>query len=207
MIESIQWLGQASVRLQGPPLIHINPWRVARGAFLADVILVSQQDYTHCSPADVRKLHGPNTVIIANEAAKDLLPDDRVQVLRPWQSVCVDRARIAAIPAYNPRKEDAASAPGLGFLISMDFYDIYYAGETGLIPEMERLRPDVAMLPLGLPDVMSEAEAVEAVRMLRPRWVLPIHWSVGGGVRDLDIRSFASALGDLATVISPALTR
>lgn len=207
MIDKIKWLGYASVRLQGPPLIYINPWRVARNAFLADLILISHQEYTHCSPADVRKLCGPTTVIISDATAKVMLPDERVQVLRPWQSVNVGRARISAIPACTPNKRSPSDETGLGFLISLDYHDIYYAGETGLTPEMARLRPDLAILPIGLPNVMSVDEAVEAVRLLRPRWVLPSHWHAAEGGAYLDVRNFEDAVGDLATVLVPAQTR
>ena len=82
MIDHIQWLGHASFRIQGPPLLYINPWRVARNAFLADVILVTNDLFDHCSPADVDKLRGPDTLVVANPGAAALLGEG-VTVLRP----------------------------------------------------------------------------------------------------------------------------
>ena len=73
MIERIEWLGHASFRIQGSPLIYIDPWRVARNAPCANIILITHDHYDHCSPPDVEKLRGPNTVILANSMAGAVL--------------------------------------------------------------------------------------------------------------------------------------
>lgn len=206
MIHRIRWLGHSSFLLQGPPLIYIDPWRIARSAFHADVILISQAAYDHCSPADIAKLHGPETLIIADEAAAGVLDGLAVETLRPWQSLNVGRARITAMPAQI--SPILADDQGLGFLISLDTYDIYYAGDTMLLPEMSRIRPDIAILPVGSSSgLMDSAAAVEAVRRLQPRWVIPSHWGSTEGGSYLDLRAFQAALGDLAEVVIPERLR
>ncbi len=200
MIERIEWLGHGSFRIQGLPLIYIDPWRVARNAFHADIILVTHDHYDHCSPADVEKLRGPGTVVISNNPVTSILKD--VTLLRPWQVVNVERVCIKAVPAYNshhPKEFD-----GLGFVISLDHYDIYYAGDTDLIPEMSTIHPDIAILPIGGRQTMDVMNAVEAVRRLRPRWVIPSHWgttSEGGSAIDARIFTDHVRQENLAEVV------
>src|SRR5438046_2120380 len=172
MIERIEWLGHASFRIQGMPLIYIDPWRVARNEFHADVILVTHDHYDHCSPADVEKLRRPDTVVVTNHMAASVLGG--FTVLRPWQALNVGRASIKVVPAYNSHHPKEFEC--LGFVISLDHYDIYYAGDTDLIPEMSMIHPDIAILPIGGMQTMGVDEAVEAVQRLRPRWVIPSHW-------------------------------
>jgi L-ascorbate metabolism protein UlaG (beta-lactamase superfamily) len=204
MIERIEWLGHASFRIQGMPLIYIDPWRVARNAFHADVILVTHDHYDHCSPADVEKLRGPDTVVVTNHMGAAILGD--VKVLRPWQVLNVGRASIKAVPAYN--SHHPKDFEGLGFVISLDHYDIYYAGDTDLIPEMSMIHPDIAILPIGGMQTMGVEDAVEAVQRLRPRWVIPSHWgSLSEGGTNLDVRMFADRVGDLAQVLAPEQLR
>lgn len=175
MIERIQWLGHGSFIVQGPPLIYINPWRVARSVFHADVILVSHDHYDHCSLADINKLRGPNTRVIGSERVAGEIED--CIILRPWQSLTIDRACIKAVPAYSPTHwKHPLHHGGLGFIISVNFYDIYYAGDTQAIPEMERIRPDIAILPIDGNGTLTVSEAAEVVKQMRPRWVIPGNW-------------------------------
>ncbi|MCU0511853.1 MAG: MBL fold metallo-hydrolase [Anaerolineae bacterium] len=203
MIDHIQWLGHGSFLIQSQPIIYINPWRVVRNAFHADVILIGHDHYDHCSVADVTKLCGPATRIIGNEKVAALIP--QTEVLRAWQSINVERARITAVPAYSPGDlRHPLTDGGLGFLISLNFYDIYYAGDTMLIPEMQRLHPDIAILPIDADGTLSVEEAVAAVGILRPRYVLPANWGAAGeGAAEMDARMFKKQVGGRAQVILP----
>lgn len=182
MIERIQWLGHGSFVIQGSPLIYINPWRVARHTFHADVILISHDHYDHCSLADINKIRGPNTLIIGNErVAREI---EGSTVLRPWQSLVVDRASIKAVPAYSPNDaRHPQSDGGLGFVISMNMYDIYYAGDTQIIPEMNCIKPDIAILPIDGKGTLTVEEAAQVVKDMRPRWVIPSNWGWNGATR------------------------
>lgn len=203
MIDSIQWLGHGSFFIQGPPLIYINPWRVARHTFHADVILVSHNHYDHCSLADIDKLRGTETIVIGNEQVAREVPD--CTVLRPWQGFTIDRASIKAVPAYSPASwQHPPEAGGLGFIISLNFFDIYYAGDTQIIPEMDRIRPDIAILPIDGNGTLTVSEAVEVVKKMRPRWVIPSNWGpLTEGASELDALEFKRAVSGRAEVIIP----
>ncbi len=206
MIDQIQWLGHGSFFIQGPPLIYINPWRVARNTFLADVILVSHDHYDHCSLADVNKLRGENTLVVGNEkAAKEI---EGCHILRPWQSITIDRASIKGIPAYSQDSwQHPLSDGGLGFVISVNYFDIYYAGDTEQIPEMDLIHPDIAILPIDGNGTLSVSTAVEVVKKMRPRWVIPANWGPGTeGASEAEARLFKREVGGRAEVIIPSFT-
>lgn len=200
MIERIQWLGHWSFAIQGPPLIYINPWRVPRGVFHADVILVSDHQYDRCSLADINKLRGPDTRIIGSTAvAREI---EGCIVLRPWQSICVDRACIKAVPTYglNQTKQPQDDA-GIGFIISVNFHDIYYAADTQMHPEMERIRPDIAIVPIGGDVTPTVSDAVRLVKALCPRWVIPGYCGQAG---ELDSESFRNQVEEITEVVALA---
>lgn len=200
MIDRIQWLGHGCFTLDGPPVITINPWRLARPAYQADVILVTDDQYHHCSPVDIDKLRKPDTLVIANAAAADVLGQG-VTVVRPWQSVNVGPARVTAVPAYTYSGYNPVSKEGLGFIISLDLYDIYYAGITDVIPELNYVDSDIAILPIGTaPGTMSPEHAAELVRQIKPQWVIPSHWDVQGRAQ-LDVQLFAREVGEQTHVV------
>lgn len=203
MIEQIHWLGHGSFMIDASPLIFIDPWRVVKTEAPADIILISHEHYDHCSVADVNKLRGEKTVVIGNEqVAKQI---NGLTVIRPWQSMSFDRVSIKAIPAYSPdeiyhKKTDG----GLGFVISINYHDIYYAGDTKLISEMEMVRPDIAILPIDNNDTMNVEQAVKAVEVLAPRWVIPSNWGgIGEGASAVEANDFKKQVSGRTQVIIP----
>jgi L-ascorbate metabolism protein UlaG (beta-lactamase superfamily) len=74
----------------------------------------------------------------------------------------------------------AAGDPG-GFVVQFpNGFTAYHAGDTAVFKDMELIRelyhPELAMLPIGSHYVMSPAEAALACKMLKPRWVIPMHY-------------------------------
>jgi L-ascorbate metabolism protein UlaG (beta-lactamase superfamily) len=203
MIENIQWLGHGSFLIQGPPFIYINPWRVVRHAFHPDVILISHDHYDHCSVADVQKLRGAETLVIGNERVAQQI--EGTTILRPWQSMTIEHMSLKAIPAYSTvGTQHPKEHGGLGFILSMKLYDIYYAGDTKIIPEMESIHPDIVILPIDNDDTLSVDEAAKVVEMLRPRWVYPSNWgATGEGASSIDVTRFKELVGGRAEVIIP----
>ncbi len=182
MIERIHWMGHSSFRINGPPhddgpVIYIDPWQLTSDTVPADIILVSHDHQDHCSPRDIELVCTPKTVIIANQRAADRIGPG-VQVIRPWQgAINVGGASIRAVPAYtvNHAYHDRAYG-GLGFVISMMRHDIYYAGDTDLIPDMEKIGCDIALVPVGGAYTMDCDAAAEAVKLLAPQVAIPMHY-------------------------------
>jgi len=205
MIENIKWLGHGGFLIQGPPFIYINPWRVVRTAFHADVILVGHDHYDHCSIADINKLRGPETKIVGNERVAQQIED--ATVIRPWQSIAFERASVKAVPAYSPNQvQHPQEHGGLGFIISINYHDIYYAGDTKIIPEMDRIQqPDIVILPIDDDGTLSIEEAVDVVKKLRPQWVIPCNWGAAGeGASQLDMLTFKRLVSQYAEFIIPS---
>jgi L-ascorbate metabolism protein UlaG (beta-lactamase superfamily) len=70
-----------------------------------------------------------------------------------------------------------------GWLLDVGGVRVFIAGDTALFSDMERIgRPvqgrglDVAVLPIGDLFTMGPDDAVEAVRLLKPKLALPSHY-------------------------------
>jgi len=193
--------------IEGSPLIYIDPWRVVKKVFHPDVILITHDHYDHFSIADIAKLRGPDTKIIGNEAIVDQI--EGATPLRPWQSISIDRASIKAVPAYSPDgMRHPQEAGGLGFVISLNLWDIYYAGDTQIIPEMNKIQPDVAILPVDGDDTLDIDKAAQLIRQMRPRYVFPSNFgTTPEGASVLDVRQLRDMVTDYAEVIIPEQVR
>jgi L-ascorbate metabolism protein UlaG (beta-lactamase superfamily) len=200
MIENIRALGHGSIQIAGPLMIYIDPWRMPATSFLADLVLVSHDHYDHFSPADISRLSDTKTRIVSNEKVAEQF--EGVEVIRPFQSLSMDRTTVRAMPAYSQDTVHPRTDGGLGFVVSVNFYDIYYTGDTQLIPEMNQVRPDILILPIDGEGTMSVEDAVEATNLMRPRWVIPCNWGAPDrGTTRREAEEFRRMVGSRAEVI------
>ena len=72
------------------------------------------------------------------------------------------------------------TGPPCGFLVTMGGKTVYYAGDTGLFGDMKLIGDlndiELALLPIGDNFTMGIDDAAEAVKLIRPAKVVPMHY-------------------------------
>jgi L-ascorbate metabolism protein UlaG (beta-lactamase superfamily) len=69
--------------------------------------------------------------------------------------------------------------------VNLDGFKIYHTGDSDLIPEMNEIHTDVALLPVSGTYVMTVSEAIEATKVLQPKLVIPMHFGSIVGSKDM----------------------
>ncbi|WP_227766198.1 metal-dependent hydrolase [Zhaonella formicivorans] len=91
-----------------------------------------------------------------------------------------------------------------GFLVKVEGKTLYHAGDTALFGDMKLIgalqKIDVAMLPIGDNYTMGVEDAVEAVKMLSPEQVIPMHYNTFPAIRQ-NVDKFKIKVGSLSKVI------
>jgi L-ascorbate metabolism protein UlaG (beta-lactamase superfamily) len=193
MTENLHWLGHDSFRIDGPPVVYVDPYQIPDGLPAADLILITHDHFDHLSPADVAKIHRPSTVVVAPKEVVDKLsvPATPIAV---GESTEAGGIPVKAIAAYNTDKTFHPKADGkVGFIFTVGGVRYYHAGDTDLIPEMNDLAPDVALLPVSGTYVMTAEEAAKAARAIKPKVAVPMHYGAIVG-SDSDAAKFAKLL-------------
>ncbi len=182
VLRQLKRLGHDSFRLDGPPVIYIDPWKLGEDMPKADLVLVTHDHFDHCSAEDIRKISGEGTVVIANPGAARKLGGD-TRALRPAESATVGDVTVTAFPAYNTNKFRSPGQPfhpkadeGNGYIIARGGETLYHAGDTDFIPEMSRLQVTVALLPVSGTYVMTADEAFEAAKVIKADYFVPMHY-------------------------------
>jgi L-ascorbate metabolism protein UlaG (beta-lactamase superfamily) len=196
LTKGIRWLGHASFLIQDGASgknIYIDPFRLGKGLPPADLILVTHDHSDHLSPDDIALIAGKSTLVVSTAAAKGKLPKGlELRVVKPGDTLTVQGIRIDVVPAYNAKKQFHPKANGnVGFIIHAGDRTIYHAGDTDFIPEMKKLKVDVALVPIGGTYTMDAKEAAEAVNAMRPRVAVPMHYGTIVG-SEADAESFKS---------------
>ncbi|MEW5733220.1 MAG: MBL fold metallo-hydrolase [Thermodesulfobacteriota bacterium] len=199
VLSNIRWLGHDSFFLRmGGKSIVFDPFG-AKETMTADIILVSHDHFDHCSPDDLKKFQGPETVVITEPQSAAKLSGD-VRVMKPGETLRLNGISITAVPAYNMNKAfHPKSNQWLGFVVEADGVTLYHAGDTDLIPEMSDIRADIALLPVSGTYVMTWQEAVEAAKRIKPKVAIPMHYGAIVGSEE-DAKSFARALSGVCEV-------
>lgn len=197
--ENIHWLGHAGFRIDGDKVIYFDPYQIESGP-QADLIFISHDHFDHCSPEDVAKIQGPETIIITEKDSAGKLTGD-VRVIKPGETLVLDGVKILGVPSYNTDKDfHPRRNRWLGFLVEMSGISIYHSGDTDFIPEMKELNVDIALLPVSGTYVMTADQAVKAALAIGPELAIPMHYGtiVGG---NQDAVTFKSALDGKVPVL------
>lgn len=171
----IIWHGHAAFEIRGKDaVVYTDPYVLGKGE-KADLILISHEHFDHCDAGQVSKIIKDGTVIVTTGAAAKKISGD-VKVVRPGDEVEEKGVKIRAVHAYNPAKPFHPKGAGVGFVFTVDGVTFYHAGDTEYIPEMEKIKADVALLPIGGTYTMDEEQAAKAVEAIKPKTVVPMHY-------------------------------
>ncbi|NND37176.1 MAG: metal-dependent hydrolase, partial [Gammaproteobacteria bacterium] len=118
---------------------------------------------------------------------------DRVTALDVGESATLDGVGFRALKAVHgvmkiplivvtlertPGPGERVGLGATGFEIALDGQRLVNLGDSLLQPEWEGLEPDVLMIPIGGIVSMDVPAALEAVRMIAPKCVIPCHYNV-----------------------------
>jgi L-ascorbate metabolism protein UlaG (beta-lactamase superfamily) len=187
----ITWFGHASFKIEtSGKTIYIDPYVLPQGAPLADIILITHEHYDHCDPGKVNEIKTDTTYIIAAKKAAGKLPGENIKTVVPGDSLEIEGIRIRAVPAYNLSKHFHPKGDGVGFIIESEGKQVYHAGDTDFIPEMNSLQGMTAVLvPIGGTYTMGIENAVQAVLAMKPKIAVPMHYNFLGGL-EADAKDF-----------------
>jgi len=194
----IKWLGHSGFLINNSKTIYIDPYNIKDNSKKADLILITHSHYDHCSVADINKIIKEDTKVVItadcqSKITKFNLPI-QMRIIEPGQELNYNGIKIFIFPSYNIDKPfHPKDEMWVGYLIKMNELLIYHAGDTDIIPEMQKLtgynKKVIALLPIGGRFTMSAEEASEAAKIIKPFIAIPMHYGSVIGTKD-DAKEF-----------------
>jgi L-ascorbate metabolism protein UlaG (beta-lactamase superfamily) len=198
MSTRVRWLGHAALLLESDgrtllidPFLTGNPKAaVEAGEVPADLILISHGHGDHVGDAVAIARRTGATVATNYEISEWLkqpsqgISAGKVQGLQHGGGFLFDQAvRVKLTLAFHGSVLPDGTYGGnpCGFIVTFpDGTKIYDAADTALFGDMALIGEeglDLAILPIGDYYTMGADDAVRAVKLLQPRYVLPIHYN------------------------------
>jgi L-ascorbate metabolism protein UlaG (beta-lactamase superfamily) len=196
MIE-ITWLGHSSFELRVSPAetILFDPWldnpKYPAGHSIqrADTILISHGHFDHmASVADLaRRFHSK---VVSNYEICSWLAAQGITQTLPMNKgggQQVGSCRVTMTHALHSSGIQDADGKLIyggeagGFVLEFaDGRAVYFAGDTDVFGDMQLIgelyKPELVFLPVGDLFTMGPRQAELAIRLLRPKKVIPMHW-------------------------------
>lgn len=183
----IKWLGHAGfeIELDGK-IVLVDPW-------------LNGNPKAACKPSDIAKA---DIVCVTHDHGDHL--GDSFEICKNTGAVFLGTYELASLAQQNGVKEAVGFNVGgtvnvrgisitmvqafhtsgkgapTGFVIRGEGKSVYHAGDTGIFGDMKLIgeiyKPDVALLPIGDYYTMGALQASEAVKLIRPKIVVPMHY-------------------------------
>lgn len=211
--ENVSVFTQSAIRIEGAAgtVAYFDPFAFtdAEAAHDADYVLITHAHYDHLSPEDYARVAGEKTVVVAPASmAKEVagLGAATTHLMAAGEKLKLPGLAVEAVSAYNVEPERLAMHPRengwLGYVVALDGEPTryYVSGDTDQNADNERVRCDVALVPIGGTYTCDPHQAAAFVNALRPRAVVPTHYgSIVGTYADFD--AFAAAVDPAIDVI------
>jgi len=186
-VAKIRWLGHAGFEIRLMDLIiFIDPWLSGNPKAAcevsdvkkADLVCVTHDHGDHLGDSfEICKRTGAlfvGTYDLSLYAEKNGV--EKTVGINIGGTVDVKGVKVTMVQAFHTAERGAPT----GFILRGEGKSIYHAGDTGVFGDMkligELYKPDVALLPIGGYYTMGFLEAAEAVKLIRPKVVIPMHY-------------------------------
>jgi L-ascorbate metabolism protein UlaG (beta-lactamase superfamily) len=186
VLKQIHWLHHASFMIEaGNKILYIDPYEI-KISKPADYIFITHDHPDHLSLEDLRKIISKHTLIICTQASANKLKQYNLKIVKPGDVFTVGAMKCEAVPAYNNSKPfHPQKAGNAGYIIDIGGARIYHAGDTDFIPEMINMKNiDIAMVPIGGFYTMEPKEAAKAIKAIKPKIAVPIHFGYRIGKKE-----------------------
>lgn len=174
---------QSSIRIAGSRILYFDAFEINAKTNDADYVFITHEHYDHFDPKSIAKVMKSNSVIIAPDSMKKKLlkeldvSEDKCIFCQPDEEFKLADISVKAVPAYNKLKPfHTKGSKWVGYIVNMDDATYYIAGDTDVNEDVQKVKCDVALVPVGGHYTMDIKQAAELICAMKPIAAIPTHY-------------------------------
>jgi len=186
-LAKITWFGHAAFKIEiANQTVLIDPWLdgnptspvKASEITKADIIYVTHDHTDHLGEAFniCKRTNATFVAIIDLATCAKGEGVNRIEGLNIGGTIDVKGVKLTMVQAFHT----AIKGMPTGVVVEGEGKSVYHAGDTGIFGDMrligEIYNPEVALIPIGGYYTMDAKQASEAVKLLSPKVVIPMHY-------------------------------
>jgi L-ascorbate metabolism protein UlaG (beta-lactamase superfamily) len=167
-----------------------------------DYVFITHDHGDHDMKSGIEIAKRDNATLYANNDILTLATNEGVQKVERMaiggliKSGNIEVAQVQAFHTSN-------TGIPVGFIIKTGSHVIYHMGDTGYFSTLKEIReiykPDILMIPIGSRYTMGPLEASFAVRDIKPKYVIPMHYNTSSAIQQ-DPEEFKKLVLDKVSV-------
>jgi len=171
--------------------IVIDPLKID-SCIQAKYIFITHPHWDHYSIEDINKITTVNTTIICPEAMREEISNNfnnKIIFVVPNQYYKIDNISFSTFPSYNINKQfHPKDNLWVGYNIIVDNQQVAIIGDSDLTQELENLKCDILLIPIGGTYTMNVEEAAKLTNTIKPKIVIPTHYGEIVGNKKMGIQ-------------------
>ena len=186
-MNNIELLGHASIKIDK---IYFDPFGLTQNYNDAEYIFITHSHYDHFSEEDILKVKSDNTtIIITNDLYEKTVElgvkEEKIIVVEPNKTYNVNNLEFETIPAYNINKPFHPKENNwVGYVLKYNDRTYYVPGDTDITEENQKVKCDIAFIPVGGTYTTDYKEGVELANIIKPQIAIPIHYGSIVGTKE-----------------------
>lgn len=182
---------QSSIKIKLDRIIYFDPFKIDKDIHDADIIFITHSHYDHFDIESINKIKNDNTIIVVPSSMEKEIKQIKINdyyLLNPNDEIVLGGISIKTVRAYNNDKPfHPKSNNWLGYIISYNNISYFIAGDTDMNSDNEKVKCDIALVPIGGHFTMDAKEASDLIKEINPKIVIPTHYgSIVGNMSDGD---------------------
>lgn len=184
---------QSSIKIKEEKILYFDPIKREKTED-ADYIFITHTHWDHFDKETILNIKKDSTKIIGPKDMKSTCEEmgfapKNIIIVEPNHTYSFNHLKIQTVPAYNKNKDFHPKENGwVGYVIKINDVTYYIPGDTDALEENEKIKCDIAFIPIGGTYTMNAKEAAEFINKIAPKKVIPIHYNmVVGSKKDEEI--------------------